>query len=43
MQLKKILRELKGNYTVGMKVAKAAVPEGIKIADEMVMEEVAET
>lgn len=39
MELKRILRQLKGNYTVGMKIAKAAVPEGAKVADEMVMEE----
>lgn len=39
MELKKILRELKGNYTVGMKIAKAAVPQGTEIADEMVEDE----
>ena len=39
MELKTILRELKGNYTVGMKIAKAAVPKGTKIADEIVMDD----
>lgn len=39
MELKMILRELEGNFTVGMKIAKAAIPKGTKIADEMLMEE----
>ena len=29
--LKKILRSLKGNYTVGMKISKSAVPEGVTL------------
>ena len=33
--MKKILRSLKGNYTVGMKTSKAAVPDGMTLGPDV--------
>lgn len=36
LELNALLRELKGNYTAGLSIAKSAVPDGMQLPDDMV-------